>query len=831
MLYFCCDRTRRDQIQGSALNGIDFLEVLDGPQVPLPQRQRTLFVHFINPLGGVALAPANISIEGGVRITAIAVTAVAAGPQPNVITATVDQPGDFSTYTLRLVDSPSNPGLDLAKSFDRMFSSVDFSFKVACPSDFDCRPVIACPPTSRDEPDIDYLSKDFNSFRQLMLDRMAVLAPAWRERNPADLGIALVETLAYAADLLSYRQDAIATEAYLDTARRRVSARRHARLVDYSVHEGANARAWVEVRVSSGGVSLPKGTRLITQAANAPIVIAPGSDVESGAIAGGSTTFETMHDATFFPEHNSVGVYTWGDGRCCLPAGATAATFAGPLPNLTPGMVVLFEERLGPATGSSDDADPSKRCAVRLTTVAPGTDALNGKAIVDVAWAQADALPFAFTLSTLVVPAPGSAPKAVADVSVARANIVLADHGRTTSGADGSATLDSSIVPAPTLYRMPSPSADPCATVDPIAIPPRFRPALTNAPLTFAAPYDPGMPATAVAVADAADLLPAIQLTSNSTSDGPVTQWTARQHLLNSAPNAPDFVVEIESDLTASLRFGDDKNGLRPDAGTTFAATYRVGNGSEGNVPAESIAHVVAQPASLQGLETVRNPLPAAGGVDAESIEDIRRRAPSSFRTQLRAVTEDDYAGMAGTFPGVQRAVATLRWTGSWKTVFLTVDREGGLVVDDAFRQGLRAYLESFRLAGHDLEVEAPNEVSLELDITVCVDAEYFRADVERAVTDVLSNHTLGDGTRGLFHPDNFTFAQPVYLSAVYGAVQRIPGVSSAVVTGFGRQSGDLTTSLSTGFVKIERLEIARLDNDPNYPDHGVLRLAMRGGK
>ena len=69
--------------------------------------------------------------------------------------------------------------------------------------------------------------------------------PAWQERSPADIGIALVELLAYAGDQLSYYQDAVATEAYLGTARRRVSVRRHARLLDYPMHDGCNARAWV----------------------------------------------------------------------------------------------------------------------------------------------------------------------------------------------------------------------------------------------------------------------------------------------------------------------------------------------------------------------------------------------------------------------------------------------------------------------------------------------------------------------------------------------------------------------------------------------------------
>ncbi len=68
--------------------------------------------------------------------------------------------------------------------------------------------------------------------------------PAWTETHAADLGVALVEALAYAADHLSYQQDAVSTEAYIGTARSRISLRRHARLVDYQISEGCNARTW-----------------------------------------------------------------------------------------------------------------------------------------------------------------------------------------------------------------------------------------------------------------------------------------------------------------------------------------------------------------------------------------------------------------------------------------------------------------------------------------------------------------------------------------------------------------------------------------------------------
>src|SRR5690349_13016234 len=132
-----------------------------------------------------------------------------------------------------------------------------------------------------------------------MLDRLATLAPDWRERNPADLGIVLVELLAYAGDYLSYQQDAVATEAYLGTARRRVSVRRHARMVDYAMHDGCNARAWVQVQVSADQL-LPKRTPLLTRIGNLPPRLEPDSKELHDAIAAGAAVFETAHDIQLF---------------------------------------------------------------------------------------------------------------------------------------------------------------------------------------------------------------------------------------------------------------------------------------------------------------------------------------------------------------------------------------------------------------------------------------------------------------------------------------------------------------------------------------------------
>jgi hypothetical protein len=178
----------------------------------------------------------------------------------------------------------------------------------------------------------------------------------------------------------------------------------------------------------------------------------------------------------------------------------------------------------------------------------------------------------------------------------------------------------------------------------------------------------------------------------------------------------------------------------------------------------------------------------------------------------------------------VQRAAATVRWTGSWHTVFVTVDRFGGGRIDDKFERGLRRCLERYRMAGHDLEVEAPRFVSLEVSMTVCVKRGYLKSEVQQALLAKFGNRRLPDGSRGLFHPDNFSFGQPVFLSTLYAAAHDVAGVDSVDITVFQRQGVAASSGIEAGRLEFGRLEIARLDNDPDFPEHGVFKLDMKGG-
>src|SRR5262249_8810013 len=361
--YSCGDEPRRHDVSAHAtLNGIDFLEVLDDPAMPDEKRQRKLFVNFVKPLAPNGLKLGQVRIDGGVRIRNVLVSAITigSGDANHVLTVEVDRAGDFSTYTLRLVRSSDDS--DPPDGFDVVLAAVEFSFKASCPSPFDCRPGDVCAPEPVPAPVIDYLAKDYSSFRRLMLDRLAASMPSWIERSPADLGVALVEALAYVGDHLSYQQDAIATEAYLGTARRRISARRHARLVDYFMHDGCNARAWIHVHVT-GDVVTPTHTLFLTRVDGQPARVPPAT--LDRALLERPLVFEAMHDAALFAAHNDMPFWTWGDRECCLPRGATSATLGGDYPHLAAGDVLIFEEIRGPRTGRVEDADPEHRHAVR----------------------------------------------------------------------------------------------------------------------------------------------------------------------------------------------------------------------------------------------------------------------------------------------------------------------------------------------------------------------------------------------------------------------------------------------------------------------------------
>jgi len=525
-----------------------------------------------------------------------------------------------------------------------------------------------------------------------------------------------------------------------------------------------------------------------------------------------------MEAATLFQEQNEINFYTWSDANCCLAAGSTQATLKNHFRSVRAGTVLIFAEKLGPKTGDPDDADVSKRWPVRLTRVQqtdylnrPLTDPLDGTPVTKIWWDPTDALPFPLCISSTL---DGSKP--LINVSVALGNIIPADHGTWWGWEDLSA------VPAAPAAPVTAASCI-CGGHDPIDTPRvRYFPQLASAPLTFAVPMDASAAASTFLAPSAAAKAQLCVL------DDRQRRWKVVEDLLTSHESDMALVPEIERDGTVFLRFGDGEYGMPADAAASFQACYRIGNGSVGNIGHDTLAHFVT---NLTGIREVRNPLAAAGGRDPETMEHIRQRAPFAFRTQLRAVTEDDYGAMAQSDPAVREARGTYRWTGSWYTAFVSLDAASRDVPSAALIASTKDRLNLLRMTGVDLEVEGAVIVGLRIEMNICVDADHFQMDVRDAIMSVFTTGDLCSGKRGILNPENFTFGETIYMSPLIADAQAVDGVASATPIVFQRMDDPSFDGSAQGFLTMHRLEIARCDNDPNRLDHGVFVLHMDGGK
>ncbi len=348
--------------------------------------------------------------------------------------------------------------------------------------------------------------------------------------------------------------------------------------------------------------------------------------------------------------------------------------------SLKVGDYLLLEEVRSPSTLAKADADPSHRQVVRLTKVEPNVDELYGTRLVEVAWDRSDALDFPLCLWNIresdengsedeegeEEEEEGEEPhgeRKVKQISVTRGNIVLADHGNTVREALLQDRYE-------------------CG---------RFRPALSLKPLTQRGPFDLSLPASFAFSYEMQEVLPDIYIEEYGQVEGErgidcknvweeeerqknAIKWYPARDLLSSDRFSREFVVEIENDGTAQIRFGDGILGMEPEPSTEdsprrFCAVYRVGNGgTKGNVGEESIRRIIRSRTFLpDGIAKIRNPLPAKGGRDHESLDEVRQYAPQAFMRLERAVTEEDYAKVLKRHSEVQRATAAFQM--DWELV------------------------------------------------------------------------------------------------------------------------------------------------------------------
>jgi len=1041
-----CENDRRKEIViKSGLNGIDYVEVVSFKKKDNAGFDSLIFINCLKEVG-TSINKNNIIIVGRTRIKKIEIQwtkradlvdenslnipenaknmldDINLQDKKKTILVYTDR-GDFSPYSLYLTSSQNQIETPL-DNFDKQLSQIDFIYSTDCNNDFDCKSDEQCPQQVLDEYDIDYMAKDYASFRQVILDRLSFIMPKWKERNPADVGITLVELLSYVGDNLSYYQDAVANEAYLGTAKKRISVKRHTRLLNYFLGEGHNARTWICLQVNELGDNtvLPKNTKILREMSNK-------NDRTSQTISQVTTeelkneiVFETMYDIILHKSSNEIYFHTWSNPKCCLPKGTTSATlqnkgnvlyenilfrwsklqqtnseigvylnpsdiseneensildfmnsvksekdivktieipqeldvgkriakriiqerkkkgyfkaldeiynipYIGPerfteivlalrahltkeererlfdflkrsfdadwinnatilrddakhefvisnsknnnkivinfdennntatleynkrksyefhmkkhnddvydvyALNVIKGDVLLFEEIRSPTTGRKEDMDKTHRQAVRISRVIPSLDEVENIPVVEIYWNIDDALSFPLCIYNYK----DQESDQDLPISMVYGNVVLADHGCTITQIINKDekfkdhpyySLQEKGILASQSLGVPSKS--------------RFYPSLTDGPLTFSGPpfeasvLEPSKKfssASSLFDFDEIDTLPNIEIYGENRF------WKPKRDLLQSGKFDTNFVVETDENGITFIRFGDDEYGKKPrsvdnnvssDIGMEFYAKFRVGNGQEGNVGANSLNMIVLD---NKGITSLRNPMAAMGGVEPEPITRAKVMAPNSFQKQQRAVTENDYVDILEKHPEIQKANVTMRWTGSWYTVFITIDRFEGLNVDEAFKKEVSTYMEKYRLAGYDLEVIGPRYFPVDILLKINIRSDQYKESVREILLKEFSTQKLNSNKNGFFHPDNFTFGQSLFLSQLYKIALDVDGVVSVEILKFQRWGKQARQEIQDGFIKPGISEIIRADNDPIFPENGKIDFDICGG-
>lgn len=271
--------------------------------------------------------------------------------------------------------------------------------------------------------------------------------------------------------------------------------------------------------------------------------------------------------------------------------------------------------------------------------------------------------------------------------------------------------------------------------------------------------------------------------------------WAEVRSLYGQAPSNRVFTVLDGPGGKAVVQFGDNVEGATlPTGDHNLVASYRVGLGAHGNVPAGAITTMVDRPLGVGG---VVNPLPATGGQDADSVDDVRAKAPTTVLTLGRAVSIIDYQNIAASFAGIAKAAAFWIPAGAYRGVFITVAGAGGAALPpgNPTLANLVTALQSYGNPNAGIYAFSFLETTFRLAADISYDPARDVTVVQAAVRTLLTD-TYSFAAR--------TFGQGVSVDEVAALIQGVPGVVavnvktlSVVATSKAGDIGSLSYSVS----------------------------------
>lgn len=259
-------------------------------------------------------------------------------------------------------------------------------------------------------------------------------------------------------------------------------------------------------------------------------------------------------------------------------------------------------------------------------------------------------------------------------------------------------------------------------------------------------------------------------------------RWHGRRHLYASGPHDRHYVIER---ARGRVQFGDGTRGrIPPDRASIMARVYRTGGGRRGNVAAHSITQAAA---GLGGVEEMFNPLPGAGGAEAETLQRVATRGACTIRHRGRAVRGPDYETMAkeaSAAVAVARALPlrdpTGRRTPGWITLLIIPESSDPRPWPSfQLREHVREYITA-RAGVHAgstrrLHVTGPDYHAVDVRAEIVPRDPDRAGSIEEAARAAVERflHPLRGGPGG----DGWTMGRDVFLSDLAAVIERVEGV------------------------------------------------------
>jgi hypothetical protein len=251
--------------------------------------------------------------------------------------------------------------------------------------------------------------------------------------------------------------------------------------------------------------------------------------------------------------------------------------------------------------------------------------------------------------------------------------------------------------------------------------------------------------------------------------------WQQEPSLFGLGPTDRAYIARQNDDGTTTITFGDGvTGGLLPTGQNNVTATYRVGLGTGGNLPAGSISVLQSRP---PGLRAVSNAVPASGGADPENLNDARSNAPLTVLTIDRIVSISDYENFAAGVAGIAMAQAVPLLLGQMTVIQITVAGVAGAPVDPTSQLALALSqaIDAARDPLPEVVISSYQPILFNITATIIIDTtDYVEATVHAQVVSTITAY-FAFGKR--------SFAQPVTAAEVVATIQAVPGVVAVDLT------------------------------------------------